>query len=300
MPTEIYIPTIHLEAAQDWQDYQLLDSGNGKTLERFGPYKLIRPEPQVVWTPSLPREAWLSAHASVQKTQTEFGGKWHFSKPIEKSWQLHYQDLKFQVQLSSSRHIGVFPEQASHWQWIGKQINTSKRPVRVLNLFGYTGLATLAAARAGAEVTHVDSSKHALTWANYNLKLSGLNDKPVRWIAEDALKFVQRESRRGNTYDGLILDPPKFGRGPKGKVWNFYKNLPELLTACRQVLSSKPLFIVLTAYAIQASSVITYQAIHEIAKDLGGEMTTGELIAIEESAGHIISHALFTRWTSHI
>jgi len=166
-----------------------------------------------------------------------------------------------------------------------------------LNLFGYTGLATLAAAKAGAQVTHVDSSKHALTWANLNLKLSNLENATVRWIAEDALKFTEREARRGNRYDGLILDPPKFGRGSDGKVWDFYKNLPELLNACQKVLSDKPAFIVLTAYAIQASSVITWQAMKELTAGLGGELSAGELISIEESAGHVISHALFSRWS---
>jgi len=165
-----------------------------------------------------------------------------------------------------------------------------------LNLFGYSGLATLAAANAGAEVTHVDSSKHALNWAIYNLKLSGLAEKPVRWIAEDALRFTQREARRGNSYHGIILDPPKFGRGSGGKVWDFYKNLPELLAACRAVLAPDACFIVLTAYAIQASALIPYQALQEVVGNQG-DLTCGELITIEESANHVLSHALFARWT---
>jgi 23S rRNA (cytosine1962-C5)-methyltransferase len=292
------LPTISLETAQGWQDYQLLDSGDGKTLERFGPHTLIRPEPQVIWSKTLTKEAWQAADAIVQENQSEYGGQWHFFRPIEKSWQLSYKELKFQVQLSSSRHIGVFPEQASHWDWITNRIRQSHKPLKVLNLFGYTGLATLAAAKAGAQVTHVDSSKHALSWANLNLSLSNLTHAPVRWIAEDALKFTLREARRGNRYDGLILDPPKFGRGSDGKVWDFYKNLPGLLQACRGVLSENPVFIVLTAYAIQASSVIAWQAMQEITKGLQGQMHAGELVSIEESAGHIISHALFARWTS--
>ncbi len=294
------LPTISLETAQGWQDYQLLDSGDGKTLERFGPHTLIRPEPQVIWSKTLTKEAWQAADAIVQENQSEYGGQWHFFKPIEKSWQLSYKELKFQVQLSSSRHIGVFPEQASHWDWITNRIRQSHKPLKVLNLFGYTGLATLAAAKAGAQVTHVDSSKHALSWANLNLSLSNLTHAPVRWIAEDALKFTLHEARRGNCYDGLILDPPKFGRGSDGKVWDFYKNLPGLLQACRGVLSENPVFIVLTAYAIQASSVIAWQAMQEITKGLQGQMHAGELVSIEESAGHIISHALFARWTSQM
>jgi len=291
------LPQIQLESASNWRDYQLLDSGNGKTLERYGPYILIRPEPQVIWQKSLPKEKWRMADAIVQENQSEYGGQWHLYRPIPKSWQLSYRDLEFQVQLSSSRHIGVFPEQASHWDWISERIKKANKPLKVLNLFGYTGLATLAAAKAGAQVTHVDSSKHALTWANLNLKLSNLENATVRWIAEDALKFTEREARRGNRYDGLILDPPKFGRGSDGKVWDFYKNLPELLNACQKVLSDKPAFIVLTAYAIQASSVITWQAMKELTAGLGGELSAGELISIEESAGHVISHALFSRWS---
>jgi len=291
------LPQIQLESASNWRDYQLLDSGNGKTLERYGPYILIRPEPQVIWQKSLPKEKWQMADAIVQENQSEYGGQWHLYRPIPKSWQLSYRDLEFQVQLSSSRHIGVFPEQASHWDWISERIKKANKPLKVLNLFGYTGLATLAAAKAGAQVTHVDSSKHALTWANLNLKLSNLENATVRWIAEDALKFTEREARRGNRYDGLILDPPKFGRGSDGKVWDFYKNLPELLNACQKVLSYKPAFIVLTAYAIQASSVITWQAMKELTAGLGGELSAGELISIEESAGHVISHALFSRWS---
>ncbi len=290
------MPEIQLLAPEGWREYQLLDSGEGKTLERFGPYTLIRPEPQAIWKRSLPQSAWQKAHAIMHEEQKEYGGSWQLLQPINKSWEMHYRSLSFQVQLGSSRHIGVFPEQASHWDWITEQIKTAGRPLRVLNLFGYSGLATLTAASAGAEVTHVDSSKHALNWASYNLKLSGLAEKPVRWIAEDALRFTQREARRGNSYDGIILDPPKFGRGSGGKVWDFYKNLPELLAACRAVLAPDACFIVLTAYAIQASALIPYQALQEVVGSQG-KLTCGELITIEESANHVLSHALFARWT---
>ena len=290
------MPEIQLLAPEGWREYQLLDSGEGKTLERFGPYTLIRPEPQAIWKRSLPQSAWQKAHARMQEEQKEYGGSWQLLQPINKSWEMHYRSLSFQVQLGSSRHIGVFPEQASHWDWISEQIKAAGKPLKVLNLFGYSGLATLAAANAGAEVTHVDSSKHALNWAIYNLKLSGLAEKPVRWIAEDALRFTQREARRGNSYDGIILDPPKFGRGSGGKVWDFYKNLPELLAACRAVLAPDACFIVLTAYAIQASALIPYQALREVVGSQGN-LTCGELITIEESANHVLSHALFARWT---
>lgn len=291
------LPEIKLLAPEGWREYQLLDSGEGKTLEKFGPYTLIRPEPQAIWKRSLPQSEWQKAHAVMQEENKEYGGSWQLLKSIDKSWVMHYKSLSFQVQLGSSRHIGVFPEQASHWDWIAEQIKAAHKPLRVLNLFGYSGLATLAAASAGAQVTHVDSSKHALNWASYNLKLSGMEEKPVRWIAEDALRFTQREARRGNTYQGLILDPPKFGRGSDGKVWDFYKNLPELLAACRAILAPDACFIVLTAYAIQASALIPYQGVQEMVGK-SGNLTCGELITIEESAGHVLSHALFARWTS--
>ncbi len=294
-PDTASLPQIHLQAPQGWRDYQLLDSGEGKTLERFGPYTLIRPEPQAVWRSSLPKSAWQNADAIMMEEKKEYGGQWKLLKPIQKSWEMVYKDLRFQVQLGTSRHIGFFPEQASHWDWIMQKVAALPKPARVLNLFGYSGLATVAATKAGAEVTHVDSSKHALSWASYNLKLSGLANKPVHWIADDALKFTQREARRGNTYAGLILDPPKFGRGADGKVWDFYKKLPELLEACKGILAPDSAFIVLTAYAIQASALVAAQALKEIVGNTG-QLECGELITIEESAGHILSHALYARW----
>ena len=244
---------IHLTTSPDWKDYALLDSGNGRTLERFGKYLLIRPRPQAIWPPSLPSSEWKRANAVLVEEKQEYGGKWEILNPMEKSWTASYKDLRFQLQLSSSRHVGVFPEQAGHWDWIRQRIETAKKPFRVLNLFGYSGLATLAAAASGAEVTHVDSSKHALTWANLNMKLSKLQDKPVRWIVEDALKFVKRESRRNSSYHGIIMDPPKFGRGSSGEVWDFFKRTPELIDACRGILARDANFIVMTAYAITAS-----------------------------------------------
>ena len=284
-----------LEASPKWKDYQLLDSGDGKTLERFGPYLLIRPRPQAIWAKSLPSSEWKKAHALLVEEQQEYGGKWTLLNPMEKSWKLSYGSMRFQAQLSSSRHVGVFPEQASHWDWMTKRITAARKPFKVLNLFGYTGLASVAAAAAGAEVTHVDSSKHAISWANLNMKLSGLSDKPVRWIAEDALKFVKREARRGNTYQGIIMDPPKFGRGSSGEVWDFFKRMPELIEACRSLVAKDAGFVILTAYAITASAVITRQAMEEIVGK-HGEFTTGELVTVEESAGHVLSHAIFTRW----
>ncbi len=289
---------ISLDIATGWKDYCLLDSGNGKTLEQFGPYTLVRPEPQVIWKPSLLPEKWRAADAVMQETRTEYGGQWKLNGEIAKTWVMSYGKMKFQVQLASSRHIGLFPEQASQWDWIINQVSAAKRPLKVLNLFGYTGIATVAATMAGAEVTHVDSSKHSLTWANHNMSLSELGSRPMRWIAEDALKFIKREAKRGNRYDGLILDPPKFGRGTDGNVWEFFKNLPDLLKAAQEVLSTNAQFVVLTAYAIQASAIIAYQAMQAVIGNRPGEITCGELLTQEKSAGHLLSHALYSRWTS--
>lgn len=294
MKKDILTPII-LETSPNWKDYQLLDSGEGKTLERFGTYLLIRPRPQAIWPKSLPSAEWKKANATLVEEQQEYGGKWTINNPMEKAWQLSYGKLRFQAQLSSSRHVGVFPEQATHWDWMSERILESRKPFKVLNLFGYTGLASAAAAAAGAEVTHVDSSKHALSWASLNMKLSGLSDKPVRWIAEDALKFIKREARRGNTYQGIIMDPPKFGRGSSGEVWDFFKRMPELIEATRSLVAKDAGFLIMTAYAITASAVITRQAVEQIV-GTKGEFTSGELVTVEESAGHVLSHAIFTRW----
>jgi 23S rRNA (cytosine1962-C5)-methyltransferase len=194
------------------------------------------------------------------------------------------------------RHLGVFPEVAAHWDWFSDLIATSKREINVLNLFGYTGLASLAAASAGAKVTHVDASKKSVGWARENQALSKLTDAPIRWIVDDALKFVQREARRGVKYDGIILDPPKFGRGPKGEVWEVYKSLPNLLEACRECLSDTPLFVVTTVYAVRASAIHIAQAMDDMMKGFGGKIEMGELVTREQSAGRLLSQAVYARW----
>ncbi len=288
---------ITLTSSPDWKDYQLLDSGDGKTLERFGKYLLVRPRPQAIWATSLPSSEWKKANAILVEEKQEYGGKWNILNPMDKSWMIDYKDLKFQLQLTSSRHVGIFPEQATHWDWIRSQIKSSKKPFRMLNLFGYSGAATAAGAAAGAEVTHVDSSKHAITWANQNIKLSRLAEKPVRWIAEDALKFVKREARRGSTYHGIVMDPPKFGRGSSGEVWDFFKRTPELIEACQIILAKDAVFLVMTAYAITASAVVTHQAVEQMV-GRKGNIESGELVSIEQSAGHVLSHAIYSRWSA--
>jgi 23S rRNA (cytosine1962-C5)-methyltransferase len=282
----------------DWRDYQLLDSGDGQKLERFGSYVLVRPEAEAVWSPALSRREWETAHAIFRPSPEENGGHWEARKPLPERWELTYKNLRCYLQPTSSRHVGVFPEQATHWDWIADQVRIRQGACRVLNLFGYTGLASLAAASAGAQVTHVDASRKVVNWARDNQVLSGLENRPIRWIVDDALKFVQREARRDSRYDGIVLDPPKFGRGPKGEVWEFYKLLPELLKACRAILTEQPAFMVLTVYAVKASSVTLFYAAQEMMHPLPGRLQAGEIALIEKSAGRLLTTAKFVRWSS--
>jgi 23S rRNA (cytosine1962-C5)-methyltransferase len=294
------MPEIHLLSSPHWKDYELLDSGNGQKLERFGPYTFARPEVQALWTPALPALDWESPDAVFQPSGEESGGHWIARKNVPASWELCYRDLRFKVMTTPGRHLGVFPECAAHWDWMGEKIRLARQKTgsepQVLNLFGYTGLGTLACAAAGAKVTHVDASKKSVTWARDNQSLSGLEDRPVRWIVDDALKFVEREVRRGVRYEGLLLDPPKFGRGPKGEVWEVYKSLPELLAACRQVLSNAPLFVVLTVYAVKLPAVHAAEALSGMLQGLGGGLECGELVTKEKSAGRLLSQAAYARW----
>ncbi|MEW5871389.1 MAG: class I SAM-dependent methyltransferase [Chloroflexota bacterium] len=284
-------------AAPDWQDYELLDSGNGAKLERYGAYTFVRPEHQAIWKPALPQSRWEAAHAVFQPTGGESGGQWQFRKPVRSPWTMSYKGLRFRAQATNSRHMGVFPEQAAHWDWMDEQIRLTGRPIQVLNLFGYTGLATLAAAQAGAHVTHVDASKKAISLGRENQALSNLEACHIRWLVDDAYKFVQRELRRGSHYDGLILDPPKFGRGPQGQVWELFESLPALFADCRALLSPQPLFVIITAYAIRASALSIYYAVQELVANLGGTLETGELVLVERSAGRRLSTAIFARWS---
>jgi 23S rRNA (cytosine1962-C5)-methyltransferase len=291
-------PELALLSSPAWTDYELLDSGNGRKLERFGPNILIRPEHQAIWRESLSAVKWQEAQAVFRAAGgDEMGGNWQARQPID-PWEMHYKRLRFRAQLGGSRHVGVFPEQATHWDWIGNLIRTANRPVSILNLFGYTGLATLAAASEGARVTHVDASKKSVARARENQALSRLDDRNIRWIVDDAMKFVTREARRQIQYDGIILDPPKFGRGPKGEVWECFEMLPRLLESCRVILSSQPLFVVITAYAIRASALSLYYALDEIMKGKKGNIEAGELVIVERSAERVLSMAIFARWGS--
>lgn len=292
------LPSINLLISSDWKDYELVDCGNGMKLERYGKYLIIRPEPEAIWTPSKSEKVWKEAHSEFIPTAEKNGGHWVEYKPMEERWQIQYKTLKFWIQKSASRHLGIFPEQATQWDWIQEQIQTSKRKLNVLNLFGYTGVASLAAAQAGAFVTHVDASRKVNVWGQENQDLSKISNQSIRWLVDDAFKFVKKEGRRNNKYDGIILDPPKFGRGPKGEVWEFYKIFPDLLESCRQILSDNPRFILLTAYAIKASSLTLYYGIEEMMRKHTGTTSVGEVLIHEKNGKKAISMAIYGRWSS--
>ena len=281
-------------------DYALLDSGNGQKLEQYGPYRIVRPEGQAIWQPALPVKDWNQADAIFTGDTDEEGlGRWRFpGQPLGETWPMKHDGIDYLGRFTSFRHVGVFPEQASHWDHMAGLIESARRPVKVLNLFGYTGLASLVAARAGAEVTHVDASKKAIGWARENQEMAGLGNKPIRWIVEDAMKFAEREERRGSRYDIILFDPPAYGRGPKGEVWQLFEHLPALTDICRSILTPKPLAVVLTAYTIRAS----FFAIHALMRDtfagMGGCVESGELIIREQSAGRALSTSLFSRWVA--
>lgn len=279
-------------------DYALVDSGDGLKLERYGPYRIVRPEGQAIWRPALASKEWEAVDAVFTgDTEEEGMGRWRFPRePLGETWPMRHDGLAYLGRFTSFRHVGVFPEQASHWAHMENLIVQAKRPVRVLNLFGYTGLASLVAARAGAEVTHVDASKKAIGWARENQEVAGLANKPIRWICEDAQKFAEREARRGNAYDIVLLDPPAYGRGPKGEVWQLFEHLPGLVETCRAVLSPRPLAVVLTAYSIRASFFAMHALMRDTFAGMGGRVESGELVLREEAAGRRLSTSLFSRW----
>lgn len=289
---------ITLLESENWEDHELIDSGEGQKLERYGQFVFSRPEAQAIWRKEAPSEVWQNAHAVFQPTREESGGHWQQKKQLPERWQMSYGGIKFWARTTPGRHLGVFPEVAPHWDWTTGLIRSAGRPIKVLNLFGYTGLATLMAANAGASVTHCDASKKSVAWAKENQVISDLEKAPIRWIVDDALAFVEREARRGNLYDGIILDPPKFGRGPKGEVWEVYESLPRLLQGCRAILSNEPLFIALTMYAVRASGVHLYFSIEEMMGKGRGVIDVGELVTKDSSAGRMISHAVYARWSA--
>ncbi len=282
-----------------WADYALLDSGDGKKLERYGRFTVVRPEPQCFWAPT-DAAAFERADAvfDPQAQGDEDDGRWRFAgKPID-SFPLSWNEVRFTGRFTPFRHLAFFPEQAANWDWLDGRIRRLKRP-RVLNLFGYTGVATLACAAAGAEVTHVDASKKSVTWARENAEQSDLADRPIRWIVEDARKYVAREVRRGSKYDGIILDPPKYGRGPTGEVWRLFEDLPGLVRDCAALLSDDASFLLLNAYAARISGLSLAHMVQEATADRGGVIDWGELALQEQSdRARTIGLSFFARWSA--
>jgi 23S rRNA (cytosine1962-C5)-methyltransferase len=285
----------------EWTEYELLDSGASRKLERFGDRILVRPEPQAGWSASLPAKSWNAAHGSFVPLPRSKNGEWKFAQSVPARWQMRRANLSFWVEPTPFGHLGVFPDQASHWDWLASLIASAATPPKVLSLFGYTGLATLACAATGAHVTHVDASRKAIKWARENQTLSQFEDRPIRWLVDDAQVFVAREIRRGRTYDGLILDPPRFGRGPKGELWKVEESLPALLRQCRKLLSPSPLFVLLNAYttvltrgqtASEAMQLLSF--LKEMLVDYQSELSAGELF-FADPAGRQISNSVFAR-----
>lgn len=281
-----------------WEEYELLDTGNGLRLERFGPYRLTRPDPQIIWKPRLERHEWENVDAVFDAEKK----KWIVKNKVPEKWLLRYKNIAFYVKLSPFKHTGIFPEQILQWEWIADKIKDSRlkikvREIKVLNLFGYTGIASLVCAAEGASVAHIDASRPTIGWARDNQAASNLQQKPIRWILEDAVKFVQREVKRGVRYDGIIMDPPIYGHGPSGEKWDFNESFPSLLSLCRMVLSKQPLFILINAYAISSSALMLENVLADYVSDLGGTIDVGELALVEKSGGRLLSTGIFARWS---
>jgi 23S rRNA (cytosine1962-C5)-methyltransferase len=281
-----------------WPDYGLIDSGDGRKLERCGPFRLVRPEPQCLWRPGLSEAEWGAADAVFDPSDEDEAGRWRFTGKPAETWPLQWRGVRFHGRFTAFRHLAFFPEQAANWAWLDQQVRAAPRPPRLLNLFGYTGVASLVAAAAGASVTHVDASKRAVGWARENAALSALDDRPIRWICEDARRYVQREVRRGSQYEAIILDPPKYGRGPNGEVWRLFEDLPELLRLCAGLLSEKPLFLILNGYAERISGLSLAGLMAEAMAGRGGTIDWGELALMEEAAERGVGLSFFARWSA--
>ena len=290
---------LSLVESTGFEGYRLLDSGKGRKLERFGGIVVDRPEPQALWRPLAGDDVWASAHATFSGDDDEESGRWRQQKTVPESWPVRVDGaVTVMCRLSAFRHLGLFPEQLPHWQWMTSALTQHAGPERprVLNLFAYTGAASLIAAQAGAEVVHVDASKKAIAWAKENQAASKLTEAPIRWMLDDARKFVQRETRRNRRYDIILIDPPKFGRGPNNETWDLFIDLPAMLRSCAELVAGPRSAIILTAYAIRASSLMLDQLCREVLADKGGRFDTGELAIREEGGARAVPTSLFTRW----
>ena len=274
--------------------YELLDSGDGEKLERFGNVVLSRPENQAIWSKTLSKEDWDKADAVF--SHGEKATRWEILKKVPDSWEVDFGGLKFSVELLPSKHLGVFPEQVQNWEWLENKILSSNRKVSVLNLFGYTGGASMACSRAGAEVTHVDASKFAMDLANKNFELSGLKDRPVKYILDDVRKFVEREIKRGKKYDIILMDPPVYGKGAKKEVWKIEKDLMPLLLRVLEILSPEPITVLLNGYASIYSYISYENILKDVTSKLGGQVVAGKLTIKESSSGKLLPCGIFARW----
>ena len=283
-------------AGAGWDDYGLVDSGNGRKFERYGPWKFIRPEPQAMWSPRLPE--WQAHGEFVPGSDEDGGGRWTYSAPVPtEGWPLSWQEVRFTAHCTPFRHLGFFPDMAPVWDWMGEQLEGGGE-AETLNLFGYTGVGSLALSRHG-KVTHVDASKKSVAQARANAALSGMAERPIRWLVDDAAKFAAREVRRGRRYDGIILDPPKFGRGPEGEVWRLEEHLPALVADCRRLLDTASRFLFLTVYAVRMSSLALAGLLEEAFAGLPGRIEHGDLAVREDGEGaRLLPTAIFARWAN--
>jgi 23S rRNA (cytosine1962-C5)-methyltransferase len=305
-PTRIARPVpgarLNVLTTAGFPDYALLDSGDGRKLERFGQVTVERPEPQAMWRPALEPNVWHGADASFKSEKGQEdgdGGRWRTNTSIPEAWPVSVLGVNLLCRLTSFRHLGIFPEQVVHWQWmLNRLAGLAHTPPRLLNLFAYTGAASLIAARAGAEVTHVDASKKAIAWAKQNQFISELGAAPIRWILEDARKFVAREVRRGKAYHIILIDPPKFGRGPSSEVWDVFAHLAPLLRDCVELLARPTAALVLTTYAIRASALATDGLVRDCLAGRGGTIESGELAVVEQTRSRLLPTSMFTTWVS--
>ena len=277
--------------AEPWRDWGLIDCGNGQKLERYGPVTVVRPEPQAMWAPA--RSDWNPDATFVPGSDEEGGGRWVQHRPVPTGWELSRGGTTFEASLTPFRHLGFFPDMAPQWDWMRERADDAD----VLNLFGYTGVGSLLLSDAGARLVHVDASKKSVEQGKDNAKLSGFGDRPIRWIVDDAGKFTAREVRRARRYDGILLDPPKFGRGPEGEVWRLEENLAPLLADCRKLLDANSRFLVLTVYAVRMSALAIGELVKQTLGDLGGTVELGEMAVREEERGLLLPTAIFARWS---
>ena len=285
-----------MDVANNWKDYEILDMANGEKLERWGNITLIRPDPQIIWKEKSFPEKWKNANAKYNRSNTG-GGNWNFIKPLPKSWQIKYKDLTFNIKPMGFKHTGIFPEQAVNWDWMMNKIRNSNREIKVLNLFAYTGGASVACLKAGSTVCHIDSSKGMCEWAKENVASSGLRERPIRFLIDDVVKFVNREIRRGNKYDGIIMDPPSYGRGTNGEVWKFEENIADLVKLCMNVLSDKPLFFLINSYTTGISSQVLENLLRiNIPKKVGGKFSNGELGLPMTNSKLVLPCGIYGRW----